>query len=108
MPKIIKNGVSYTKDTATIAAELVNGSSTISQSGGVLNADTSGIASTLTSGSTTIGQASGHLESTSAYVRGDASTGAITSGVFKIYSGTTDPSSSLGQNGDIYLKRVSS
>ena len=41
------------------------------------------------------------------YVRGDASTGGITNGTFKIFSGTSDPSSSLGQNGDIYLKRVS-
>lgn len=47
-------------------------------------------------------------ENESKYVRGDTSTGAEVSGTFKIYSGTTDPSSSLGQNGDIYLKRVTS
>lgn len=79
MARIVKNGVSYTQD-----------------------------ASTLTTGSTTLTQNSGVLESKASYVRGDASTGNIVSGVFKIFSGTTDPDTSLGQNGDIYLKRVSS
>ena len=79
MARIVKNGVSYTQDAAA-----------------------------LTSGSTTIKQESGILESKASYVRGNASTGAIDAGVFKIFSGTTDPSPSLGQNGDIYLKRVSS
>ena len=83
MPKIIKNGISYTQDISSIAASLTNGS-------------------------TTIGQNSGILDTTAGYVRGDSATGAVTSGLFKIYSGTTDPASSLGQNGDIYLKRISS
>lgn len=79
MARIVKNGVSYTQD-----------------------------ASALTSGSTTITQSSGILETKAGYVRGDASTGNLVTGLFRIYSGTADPSSSLGQNGDIYLKRVSS
>ena len=78
MARIVKNGISYTTD-----------------------------ASSLTTGSTTIKQTSGVLEAKASYVRGDASTGNIVDGVFKIFSGTTDPSASLGQNGDIYLKRVS-
>lgn len=78
MARIVKNGISYTKDAAA-----------------------------LTSGSSTLTQNSGVLETKAGYVRGDSSTGAITNGVFKIYSGTSDPSASLGQNGDIYLKRVS-
>ena len=77
MARIVKNGVSYTTD-----------------------------ASSLTTGSSTIGETSGHLELSSGYVKGNTSTGAVDAGVFKIYSGTSDPSSSLGQNGDIYLKRV--
>ena len=79
MARIVKNGISYSKD----AAGLINGSTTLTQNSGVLEAKAS-------------------------YVRGDASTGNIVDGVFKIFSGTTDPSASLGQNGDIYLKRVSS
>ena len=82
MAKIIKNGVVYSQDASAIATELVNGSSTVAES-------------------------SGHLETKASYVRGDASTGSITNGIFKIFSGTSDPSASLGQNGDIYLKRVS-
>lgn len=78
MARIVKNGISYSKD----AAGLINGSATLTQNSGV-------------------------LESKASYVRGDASTGNIVDGVFKIFSGTTDPSASLGQNGDIYLKRVS-
>lgn len=79
MAKIIKNGVVYTTD-----------------------------ATSLTTGSSTIGQTSGHLETTAGYVRGNATSGDITTGLFKIFSGTEDPASSLGQNGDIYLKRISS
>lgn len=79
MARIVKNGISYSKD----ASALTNNSGTITQSNGI-------------------------LESKASYVRGDASTGNIVDGVFKIFSGTADPSASLGQNGDIYLKRVSS
>ncbi len=79
MARIVKNGVSYTQDAAA-----------------------------LTTNSGTIKQTNGVLESKASYVRGDASTGNIVDGVFKIFSGTADPSASLGQNGDIYLKRVSS
>ena len=78
MARIVKNGVSYTTD-----------------------------ASALTTGSTTIGETSGHLELSSGYVKGNTTSGAVDTGVYKIFSGTSDPSPSLGQNGDIYLKRVS-
>lgn len=78
MARIVKNGISYSKD----ASALTNNSGTITQSNGI-------------------------LESKASYVRGDAN-GNIVEGVFKIFSGTNDPSASLGQNGDIYLKRVSS
>lgn len=79
MARIVKNGVSYTQD-----------------------------ASALTSGSTTLTSNNGVLETKAGYARGDATTGNLVEGLFKIYSGTADPSSSLGQNGDIYLKRVTS
>ena len=82
MAKIIKNGIVYSQDMTSIATELTTGSSTVEKS-------------------------SGHLEAKASYVRGDASTGGITNGVFKIFSGTAEPAASLGQNGDIYLKRVS-
>lgn len=110
MARIVKNGVTYSKDTSTIASELVNGSTTMEQSGGVLNTKTSGIATNLASGSSTIENSSGHLEVSAAYVRGDTTTGGTTSGIFRIYSGTADPAtlSSLGQNGDIYLYRTGS
>ena len=78
MPKIIKNGITYTSD----AAVLTNGSDTMTQSSGV-------------------------LEVSSIYQRGEVTTGNAIAGTFKIFSGTTDPDASLGQNGDIYLKRVS-
>ena len=79
MPKIIKNGITYTPD-----------------------------ASTLTNGSSTMTQTSGVLEVGSVYQRGDATTGDAITGVFKIFSGTSDPDAALGQNGDIYLKRITS
>ena len=82
MAKIIKNGVVYSQDASALASSLTSGSSTVSENSGV-------------------------LESKASYVRGDATTGNITNGVFKIFSGTAEPAASLGQNGDIYLKRVS-
>ena len=78
MPKIIKNGVVYTP-TAT----------------------------ELTTGSSTIGAESGHLELSSGYTRGDGATGELISGTYKIYSGTSVPLASFGQDGDIYLVKVS-
>ena len=129
MARIVKNGVSYTVDAATltsgsstvqnssghlevktdgVATSLVNGSSTVQNSGGHLEVNTSGMATGLTNGSSTLENSSGKLEVKAAYVMGNSSTGAITNGIFKIYSGTSDPSASLGQNGDIYLKRISS
>ena len=78
MPKIVLHGVTYTPD-----------------------------ASVLTTGSDTMTQNSGVLEALSIYQRGDATTGNAVAGTFKIFSGTTDPDAGLGQNGDIYLKRVS-
>jgi len=45
-------------------------------------------------------------ENSTKYVRGN-SDGTTVTGTFKIYSGTDNPSTSLGQNGDIYLKKVS-
>lgn len=77
MARIVKNGVTYSRDPATLVA----GSSTLTQNNGI-------------------------LETKAGYVRGDASSGGISDGVFRIFSGTEDPSSGLGQNGDIYLKRV--
>ena len=106
MARIVKNGVSYTVDAAT----LTSGSSTVENSSGHLEVKTSGIATDLTSGSSTLTQSSGVMEVSAAYVRGDTSTGGTTSGIFRIYSGTADPAtlSSLGQNGDIYLYRTGS
>lgn len=103
MPKIIKNGVTYTKDTSTLAQELVDGSSTISQTSGHLEANTSGLASGLTDGSTTMSQASGKIELLSGFIRGDGTTGAKIDGVRKIYSGTSVPANTFGENGDIFL-----
>ena len=77
MARIVKNGVSYTQD-----------------------------ATALTTNSGTITQSNGILESKASYVRGDSSTGNIVEGVFKIFSGTIDPPPELGNNGDIYLKKV--
>ena len=131
MARIVKNGVSYTVDAATltsgsstvenssghlevktsgVATSLVNGSSTVQNSGGHLEVNTSGMATDLTNGSSTLTQTSGVMEVSAAYVRGDTSTGGTTSGIFRIYSGTADPAtlSSLGQNGDIYLYRTGS
>ena len=82
MARIVKNGVTYSQDATSLATAL-------------------------TEGSTTVSQTSGKLETKAGYVRGDTSTGSLVEGLFKIYSGTADPDASLGQNGDIYLKRVS-
>jgi len=78
MARIVKNGVTYSKDAAA-----------------------------LTNGSTTITQSSGVLESKAGYVRATGTTGSgtIIDGVFKIFSGDSDPDPNLGQNGDIYLKK---
>lgn len=131
MARIVKNGVSYTVDAATltsgsstvqnssghlevktdgVATGLVNGSSTVQNSGGHLEVNTSGMATGLTNGSSTLTQTAGVMEVSAAYVRGDTTTGGTTSGIFRIYSGTADPAtlSSLGQNGDIYLYRTGS
>ena len=80
MPKIVKNGTTYTAD----AAALTDGSLSI-------QADSEGI-----------------LELKAGYVKGNSSTGAQETGVFMIYSGDNDPSPALGKNGDIYLKKISS
>ena len=110
MARIVKNGVTYSQDTTSLATALTNGSTTIEQTNGVLNAKTSGVATSLVNGSSTLTQTSGVMEVSAAYVRGDTSTGGTTSGIFRIFSGTADPAtlSSLGQNGDIYLYRTNS
>ena len=85
MPKIVKNGITYTKD-----------------------------ASALTTGSTTVTSTNaGVLETKASYVRGNISAPTVpVEGTFMIFSGTADPTTdatlqALGKNGDIYLKRVS-